>query len=230
MDQGGPAGSLSSGGGGGGGHVRRLRTLKRRKEEKREAKNKARELGQPRTGHYNEDYCWQTSDGFDWLKYLEWTSSKAAPVTFFKPDPFPSAHRFTKLLKLEAVDPLNQSCICVVTVAEVVGPRLRLHFDGYSDSYDFWENCNSENLFPVGWCSKNNQRLVPPKGIFISLYLYRSVSIIKGYSDNIVWSAKLCNRIIFATLRVKLIREIRRMIMKLQFKPYVYCLICRQRT
>ena len=57
------------------------------------------------------------------------------------------------------------------------------------------------------------------KGVFISLYLNWPVSIIKGYFDNIVWSAKLCNRIMFTTLRVKLIREIRRMIMKSQFKP-----------
>ena len=67
-------------------------------------------------------------------------------------------------MKLEAIDPLNPSCICVTSIVEVVGSRLRLHFDGYSDSYDFWENSNSENLFPVGWCLKNNQALQPPKG------------------------------------------------------------------
>lgn len=42
--------------------------------------------------------------------------------------------------------------------------RLRLHFDGYGDSHDFWENADSENLFPAGWCTDNNQILTPPKG------------------------------------------------------------------
>lgn len=44
-----------------------------------------------------------------------------------------------------------------------LGYRLRLHFDGYSDSHDVWLNADSENLFPVGWCEKNGQKLRPPK-------------------------------------------------------------------
>lgn len=43
------------------------------------------------------------------------------------------------------------------------GYRLRLHFDGYSDSHDFWLNADSENLFHCGWCEKNGQKLRPPK-------------------------------------------------------------------
>ena len=80
--------------------------------------------------------------------------------------------QFTKGMKLEAVDPQTPSMICVVSVVEVLGARLRLHFDGYSDTYDVWENVNSENLFPVGWCEKNNQCLVPPKGR--QYFIYRS--------------------------------------------------------
>jgi hypothetical protein len=38
-----------------------------------------------------------------------------------------------------------------------------LHFDGYSDSHDFWLNADSENLFHCGWCEKNGQKLRPPK-------------------------------------------------------------------
>ena len=121
-----------------------------------------------KTTHYNEEYPWHEENGFEWQKYLEWSNSNAAPSAFFKGDPFPPAHKFSKMMKLEAIDPQNPSCICVVSVAEEAGPRLRLHFDGYSDSYDFWENANSENLFPVGWCLKNNQCLVPPKGMYLS--------------------------------------------------------------
>ena len=87
-------------------------------------------------------------------------------------DPFPEQHKFAKGMKLEAIDPQHQSLICVVSVIEVQGPRLRLHFDGYGDSYDFWENADSENLFPAGWCSRNKQRLVPPKGKFLEFNFY----------------------------------------------------------
>jgi lethal(3)malignant brain tumor-like protein len=45
----------------------------------------------------------------------------------------------------------------------LVGYRIRLHFDGYSDSHDFWVNADSENLFPCGWCEKNGQKLQSPK-------------------------------------------------------------------
>ena len=118
----------------------------------------------PKTTHYNDEYPWHEENGFNWQKYLEWSSSKAAPSSLFKGDPFPPPHKFAKMMKLEAIDPQYPSCVCVVTVVEADGPRLRLHFDGYSDSYDFWENANSENLFPVGWCMRNNQCLQPPKG------------------------------------------------------------------
>ena len=46
---------------------------------------------------------------------------------------------------------------------DIVGYRIRLHFDGYSDSYDFWEYANSRNIFPPGWCKQHQQRLEPPK-------------------------------------------------------------------
>ena len=146
-----------------------------KQKQKREAKNAKKNgpnnesitsISLPKTSHYNENYSWHDVNGFNWQKYLDWVNAKAAPVNLFKPDPFPKAHKFSKLMKLEAVDPLNPSYICVVSVAEVAGARLRLHFDGYSDSFDFWENVNSENLFPVGFCQKNKQILSPPKGNF----------------------------------------------------------------
>ena len=78
-------------------------------------------------------------------------------------------------MKLEAIDPLHQSLMCVVTVAEVQGPRLRLHFDGYGDSHDFWEGADSENLFPAGWSAANNQRLTAPKA-----RVYKIPTLISG--------------------------------------------------
>ena len=116
-----------------------------------------------RPGHYNSSYPWHCSrKAFLWQAYLEWASAKAAPDRLF-PRPL-EGHHFQLGMKLEAIDPEHQALICVVSVVEVVGHRLRLHFDGYGDSHDFWENADSENLFPAGWCSQHEQCLVPPKG------------------------------------------------------------------
>ncbi|KAM7369503.1 hypothetical protein PAMP_010822 [Pampus punctatissimus] len=67
-------------------------------------------------------------------------------------------------MKLEGIDPLHPSMFCVLTVAEVIGCRLRLHIDGYSECYDFWVNPDSADIRPIGWCHNNNHKLYPPKG------------------------------------------------------------------
>ena len=67
-------------------------------------------------------------------------------------------------MSLEAIDPDHPNMICAVSVSEVQGARVRLHFDGFSESYDFWEDINGGNIFPVGYAAENGQRLHPPKG------------------------------------------------------------------
>ena len=67
-------------------------------------------------------------------------------------------------MKLEGIDPRHPSLYCVLSVAEVKGYRLRLHFDGYSECYDFWTNADSPFIFPAGWAEKNGKKLQPPKG------------------------------------------------------------------
>ncbi|KAJ7424601.1 hypothetical protein WISP_27916 [Willisornis vidua] len=47
---------------------------------------------------------------------------------------------------------------------EVQGYRIRLHFDGYPECYDFWANADSSDIHPVGWCEKTSHKLLPPKG------------------------------------------------------------------
>lgn len=94
-------------------------------------------------------------------------------------------------MKLEGLDPCHPSLFCVLTVAEVralctltppaalldalmsplppcarqiQGYRVRLHFDGYPECYDFWANADSWDLKPAGWCEKNGHKLLLPKG------------------------------------------------------------------
>ena len=72
---------------------------------------------------------------------------------------------FKKDMKLEAIDPRHPSYVCVCTVVKVKGCRIRLHFDGWSESYDFWTNADSPFIFPVGWSEKNDQKLHPPRSM-----------------------------------------------------------------
>ncbi|KAG5900209.1 hypothetical protein JTB14_008091 [Gonioctena quinquepunctata] len=105
--------------------------------------------------------------GFSWSKYLDHVKAKPAPVKLFK-DPFPyTRNGFRPAMKLEGVDPQHPSYFCVLTVAEVVGYRIRLHFDGYPDNYDFWCNADSMDIFPMGWCEKYGHVLQPPAGFTV---------------------------------------------------------------
>uniref|UniRef100_A0A3Q3XC64 Lethal(3)malignant brain tumor-like protein 1 n=1 Tax=Mola mola TaxID=94237 RepID=A0A3Q3XC64_MOLML len=70
---------------------------------------------------------------------------------------------FKQGMKLEGIDPQHPSMYFVLTVAEVCGYRLRLHFDGYSDCHDFWVNANSTDIHPIGWCESTGHKLHTPK-------------------------------------------------------------------
>ncbi|XP_053497899.1 lethal(3)malignant brain tumor-like protein 3 isoform X1 [Ictalurus furcatus] len=102
-----------------------------------------------------------------WASYLEQEKALAAPSKLFKEhQSFPqSKSGFRVGMRLEGIDPLHPSMYCVLSVAEVSGYRMRLHFDGYSDCYDFWVNCDSTDTHPVGWCEKTGHKLHPPKGM-----------------------------------------------------------------
>lgn len=104
------------------------------------------------------------ASNFTWSKYLDMVKAKSAPSKLFK-DPFPYGKNGFKVgMKLEGIDPERPSIFCVLTVAEVKGYRLKLHFDGYPENYDFWVNADSPEIFQPGWCEKNMRKLTPPKG------------------------------------------------------------------
>lgn len=131
--------------------------------------------------NHNENRCVQSKDEtsrprlpwhdhrlhFSWVKYLEHSQKatgqgKAAPLKLWH-EPFPcTKNLFQPGMKLEGIDPQHQNLFCVLTVVDVMGHRVKLHFDGYSDVHDFWTNADSPNLFTVGWCERNNRLLSPP--------------------------------------------------------------------
>uniref|UniRef100_A0A3Q2VQI4 Mbt domain containing 1 n=1 Tax=Haplochromis burtoni TaxID=8153 RepID=A0A3Q2VQI4_HAPBU len=97
---------------------------------------------------------------FRWFEYLKESKSVAAPVNLFNRD-VPN-HGFRPGMKLEAVDLMEPRLVCVATVTRIVHRLLRIHFDGWEDEYDQWVDCESPDLYPVGWCQLTGYQLQPP--------------------------------------------------------------------
>lgn len=90
---------------------------------------------------------------------------------FLPPPPLPGPlfvfqdvpnHGFRKGMKLEAVDLMEPRLVCVATVTRIIHRLLRIHFDGWEDEYDQWVDCESPDLYPVGWCQLTGYQLQPP--------------------------------------------------------------------
>ncbi|KAM8870851.1 lethal(3)malignant brain tumor-like protein 4 isoform 5-T7 [Spinachia spinachia] len=111
------------------------------------------------TGPANKKRAWS------WPSYLEEERAIAAPAKLFKEhQSLPQSRNSFKVgMKLEGLDPSHPSLFCVLTVAEIQGYRVRLHFDGYPECYDFWANADSWDMKPAGWCEKNGHKLLLPK-------------------------------------------------------------------
>lgn len=71
-------------------------------------------------------------------------------------------HGFRLGMKLEAVDLMEPRLVCVATVTRIVHRLLKIHFDGWEDEYDQWVDCESPDLYPVGWCQLTGYQLQPP--------------------------------------------------------------------
>ncbi|KAH0622298.1 hypothetical protein JD844_024478 [Phrynosoma platyrhinos] len=96
---------------------------------------------------------------FSWEKYLEETSSLPAPARAFKVKPY---HGFQKNMKLEVVDKRNPVLIRVATVVDTDDHRIKVHFDGWDNIYDYWIDTDSPDIHPAGWCGKTGHPLQPP--------------------------------------------------------------------
>uniref|UniRef100_A0A673INM6 L3MBTL histone methyl-lysine binding protein 1a n=2 Tax=Sinocyclocheilus rhinocerous TaxID=307959 RepID=A0A673INM6_9TELE len=103
---------------------------------------------------------------WSWPQYLEQQKAVAAPARHFQETQrVPTIkNSFRQGMKLEGIDPQHSSMYFVLTVAEVCGFRLRLHFDGYSDCHDFWVSASCPDIHPAGWCESTGHKLYTPKG------------------------------------------------------------------
>ncbi|KAG2464035.1 LMBL1 protein, partial [Polypterus senegalus] len=117
-----------------------------------------------RTGHklYTPKGC--KEEEFTWSGYLKITKSQAAPKEFFTSSgELESYCGFRVGMKLEAVDRMNPSLICVATVTDVVDNRFLVHFDNWDDTYDYWCDAGSPYIHPIGWCHERGRPLTPPQ-------------------------------------------------------------------
>ena len=75
---------------------------------------------------------------------------------------------FVPGMKLECMDrtSLETDTYWIATVVMASGPLLLLRYDGYDDdrSGDFWCDAASDELQPIGWCTRTNNILIPPAG------------------------------------------------------------------
>jgi len=75
-------------------------------------------------------------------------------------------------MKVECLDIMNPVNYCVAAITKIASHRICLRYDGFGEdsTYDFWCNFQGEELFPIGWCARNNYHLQPPTGNFDSFY------------------------------------------------------------
>ncbi|XP_050533446.1 uncharacterized protein LOC126901179 isoform X2 [Daktulosphaira vitifoliae] len=97
------------------------------------------------------------------LNYLEEMQMNSAPKSLFD-KPFPNEQNPFKVgQKLEGIDPEHEALFCVMTIVQVQGYRIKLHFDGYPGDYDFWVNADCPDIFYTRWCEQNDRTVQPPK-------------------------------------------------------------------
>lgn len=65
-------------------------------------------------------------------------------------------------MSLECADLMDPKLVCVAEVVRVVGRLLKIHFDGWTEEYDQWLDCESPDIYPVGWCHLVNHKLEGP--------------------------------------------------------------------
>lgn len=74
-------------------------------------------------------------DSFSWDDYLNETGTESVPPRAFKTK---TSNIWKSGMKLEAVDIRNPSLIRVATMVARTGHTIKIHFDGWSDKYDYW--------------------------------------------------------------------------------------------
>ncbi|XP_054710645.1 scm-like with four MBT domains protein 1 [Uloborus diversus] len=104
---------------------------------------------------------------FKWVDYLEDTNSTPAPSEAFIHVEHSLNTGLQIGMKLEILNQETKDVYWIASVVMTCGELLTLRFFGYGNdrSADFWFNAKSGEFHPIGWCSANNKKLWPPKGV-----------------------------------------------------------------
>lgn len=65
-------------------------------------------------------------------------------------------------MRLEAKDRMNPNLICVATITDIRDGKLLIHFDGWSNRYDYWCEPDTPDIHPIRWCDNHGIGLQPP--------------------------------------------------------------------
>uniref|UniRef100_A0A1B0CUP4 SAM domain-containing protein n=2 Tax=Lutzomyia longipalpis TaxID=7200 RepID=A0A1B0CUP4_LUTLO len=102
---------------------------------------------------------------FFWKTYLRENKAEGAKVKNFRHialREFLRPHDFKIGMKLEAENVKGTGRLTVATVADVIGNRVRIHFDGNSDNFDYWCDYDSPRLHPINYHKTINEQLITP--------------------------------------------------------------------
>uniref|UniRef100_A0AAR5PJ33 FCS-type domain-containing protein n=1 Tax=Dendroctonus ponderosae TaxID=77166 RepID=A0AAR5PJ33_DENPD len=97
---------------------------------------------------------------FEWNSYLSEVGKVPADPSLF--NTYVPLHGFVPGMKIEAADLMDPRLVCIATVSKVVGRLLKIHFDGWEDEFDQWLDCESSDIYPVGWCQSVGHKLEGP--------------------------------------------------------------------
>lgn len=111
-------------------------------------------------------------------------SSRGSSFDSFKVGTMKSEDKFKVGMKLETIDPLNLSTICVATIMRVLrNDYLMIGIDGMMEESGadwFCYHSTSPTIFPAGFCELNDIALTPPKGRQATTRFEFTISCIYG--------------------------------------------------
>ncbi|KAK0182551.1 hypothetical protein PV327_000679 [Microctonus hyperodae] len=117
----------------------------------------------------NGEIIIEDDDGFVWQDYLDATETIEVPQIMFPHVEQTLQSGIEIGMSLEVPIPKNDDHDILYWVATIVmacGPLLRLRYFGGDDrSLEFWFNLTKEAAHELGWCKKNNKKLMPPESV-----------------------------------------------------------------
>ena len=118
----------------------------------------------------------------DWQKFIftELSGARTVSNDFLEHVAKGHYNKFEIGSKVEVCDKHNLLSVCVATIVDIVGDRLRLRYDGLDEDQadDYWAHFLSTDIHPVGWSQLVGHTLSPPHGMkFYCVLCDESVSI-----------------------------------------------------